>query len=130
MKTKSFKGIEERTFYRNNKAYADHVAVFEDSDGNVVCSTSDNLTKAAVFNGEERKNLAGVSVSKREIDKAHREFSYQNVRLEISKKERPKKSEIELTISGKSTYEFRGELILGAPSLHRVLKAYSPSQKL
>lgn len=125
MLDKFYKGIEERTFYREGKAYADFMAVFEDSRGYVMCAPHDYLTRACVSSGSERQSFFDNGITMFQIERAHRDFCYQQVRQDIAKAERRKRPVQELaTLTGVSRYEFRGEEILGEPSLGRMLRCY------
>lgn len=125
MSDKFYKGIQERTFYREGKAYSDFLAVFEDAQGLVTCATHDFFTQACINNGSERQALFEENIYMFQIERAHKDMSYQKVRQDISGKVTARKPIDDLaSLRGMSYYEFRGEKILGTPSQDNLLKCF------
>ncbi len=90
IKDKFFKAVEYRTitFFGNN--FTELVAVFSDSDSKEALVSFDYLQKAALNSqSKEREELSNSGIRYvRQIEKAAREWVYEDLRTEIAGKER------------------------------------------
>jgi hypothetical protein len=120
---KNFIAVEERTYYRDGKAYSAFLAVFKDENGIVICATSEAIGEACIKPGKQRDDFIKNGVSLEELNKAHIKWAYENVRLEVAGKVRPDAEVSDLEIFREQpVFKFRGEKIIGNPVNPRLLR--------